>query len=434
VGPSFFSTSHFFFEPWVKDVIIIPGRFVKYPSPLHVTSIQVLLFTRVHARETHVCYRYIRAAAVCRVLRFSYGQPESPRSQATIMSGPKIITSKSMLMHACLAYMSPELDTMDHIIHGPYIKSNSRQTTLPTEILLLIRGWLFPTIAAHIIKQSTMALVVYEQSLRDLLCSDCIAYNVDVYGQDIWQWKHFFGACSCNAGSEVHISFRNTNRITPRRSTRNLRMGRTITNLDPQQFVDAEHWLESYLSRAATLFETKRHGINWPVKSGTRPAPPTDIWDVVYSVLREFNCELSTEFDEKKRTRNSVGRGQSRFKCNLVQVVPSPFGDGGHPSSDILWRAEANLRRAGMDLGLLLEHPQPFIIQIKHTPHLTRRLRWPSASNSCYKGQGMVDLFQTFFQLLASLLAACLLLPITFATLTLTILCFYTRPRSFRIL
>jgi len=353
------------------------------------------------------------------------------RSQATIMPSPKIITSKSTLMHACLTYMSPELDAIDYIIHDPYAKSNPslHQVTLPTEILLLIRGWLSLTITAHLIKQSMTALAVYEQSLRDLLCADCIAYNVDIYGQDIWQWEQFSGACSCNPDPENHRPFRDADRITWGNPTHNSGMGRSITSLDPQQFVDAEHWLESYLYQAATLFEAKRRG----VASGARTAPPTDIWGVVHSALREFNCEVAGEFDERKRVRNRVGRGQFHFKHNLVQVVPSHFRDG-HPSSDTLARSEANLRRAGMDLGLFLEHPHPLVIPIKYSPYSMRRLRWPSASNSCYKGQDIVELFQTFFQLLASLLTACLSLPITFATLALTILCFYSRPRSFRIL
>ncbi|KIM47567.1 hypothetical protein M413DRAFT_203572 [Hebeloma cylindrosporum] len=350
------------------------------------------------------------------------------------MSGPKITTSKSTLMHACLAYMSPELNAIDYIIRGPYTKSNPRQVTLPTEILLLIRGWLFPTITAHLIKQSMTALAVYEQSLRDLLCADCIAYNVDIYGQDIWQWEQFSGACSCNPGSDNQIPFQHTHRTTLRNSTRNSRMGRHIISLDPQQFVDAEHWLESYLYQTATLFEANRRGHEWSVPSGTRSAPPTDIWDVVHSALREYDCEVTGEFNERKRTRNRAGRDQFLVKRKLVQVVPSHFRDKGHPSSDTSWRAEANLRRAGMDLGLLLEHPHPPIIPVKFSPHSTRRLRWPSASNSCYKGQDIVELFQTFFQILASLLAACLSLPITFAILALTIVCFYSRPRSFRIL
>ena len=361
---------------------------------------------------------------------------EYPRPQATIMSGPKLITSKSTLMHACLAYMSPELNAIDCIIHGPYTKSNTspRQVTLPTEILLLIRGWLFPTITAQLIKQSMTALAAYEQSLQDLLCADCIAYNVDIYGQDIWQWEQFSGACSCNPGPENHMPFRNANRITWRNSIHDSRMGRSISSLDPQQFVDAEHWLESYLYQVATLFEAKRRGHKWTIASGTRAAPPTDIWDVVHSVLREFDCQITGEFDKKKRARNRVGRGQFHFNRNLVQVVSSHLRDEAHLSSDTLWRAEANLRRTGMDLGLLLEHPHPLVTPVKHSPHSTRRLRWPSASNSCYKGQDIMELFQTFFQLLASLLAVCTSLPITFATLALTILCFYSRPRSFRIL
>jgi hypothetical protein len=358
---------------------------------------------------------------------------EYPRPQATIMPGPKIITSKSTLMHGCLAYMSPELDAINYIIHGPYTKSNPRQVTLPTEVLLLIRGWLFPTITAHLIKQSMTALAVYEQSLRDLLCADCIAYNVDIYGQDIWQWEQFSGACSCNPGPETRMRFRNTIRITRRNSIHNSRMGRSITSLDPQQFVDAEHWLESYLYQAATLFETQRRGHEGSVTSGTRAAPPTDIWDVVHSALHEFGCEVVGEFNERKRTRNCVGRGQFHFNRTVVQVIPSHLRDEAHPSSDTLWLAEANLRRAGVELGLLLEHSYPLVIPAKHSPHSMRRLRWPSASNSCYKGQDIVELFQTFLQLLASLLAACLSLPITFATLALTILCFYSRPRSFRI-
>ncbi|KAJ3753949.1 hypothetical protein EV360DRAFT_52564, partial [Lentinula raphanica] len=94
-------------------------------------------------------------------------------------------------MHVSLACSSIEIRTVDAIINS------QTACTLPLEILLLIRAYLLIEVTNHLIIRSASALQRYERSLRYLLCPDCIAYNQDVYGNDVWGWEQFSGACAC---------------------------------------------------------------------------------------------------------------------------------------------------------------------------------------------------------------------------------------------
>jgi len=369
-----------------------------------------------------------------------------------------ISVSKSTLFHASLAYMSREIQTLDRIISTAY---DSRQPILPTEILLLIRTWLSITVTTHLIQQSSTALEAYEKSLCELLCADCIAYNLDIYGPDIWQWEQFSGACACsqedNKIEDPHLY--------PGLHGQDRYYSKTPTNtaiLNPKQFVDAEHWLEFYLAREVAFADSYSGHLEPRAAStsGTRaPAGLTgNIWNVINIVLREHNCEAIREPEDKVRmhmhNRIHVGRGQFHTKRDFVQVVPL-LVDHVYPSNpehehtsnddtmelttqeeDLNWRAQVVLRRMSRDLCLLHDFKDFCNTRSgRHcVPIITRRLRWPSVTNTCYSCRDVSVLLNYFLKALASLAAISISLPLAVITIALTVLCFYSKPRSFRIL
>lgn len=328
-----------------------------------------------------------------------------------ILTDSAIQTSKSTLMHASLAHISQELQTMDFVVQ------NTSNASLPTEILIIIRSWLFPIVTAQLLAQSATALLAYEKSLRNLLCPDCVAYNLDIYGPDVWHWEQFSGACAC-----LEI-------VVPGRQDHRKHIKPSLGSLNPKQFHDSLQWLEHHLSNETVLRTIKHRG------SGNRQMTLTNIWDVVDNVLREFNCEINHESDHVR----SVERGQSKSKNNrdVVQIVPLQHIFDSEKITgteiDANWRAYILLRRASRDLGLLLEYPQYFDTSRSIAYPFTRRSRWTSSSDTSFYHQPN-DLVSQVFCFMTSFAAAFLSLPITFATLTLTILCFYSKPRSLRIL
>ena len=329
------------------------------------------------------------------------------------LTNSAILTSRSTLMHASLAHISQELQTMDFIIRS------ASSASLPPEILIIIRSWLFPIITTQLLAQSASALLAYEKSLRNLLCPDCVAYNFDIYGPDIWQWEQFSGACAC---LEIVEPGRQGPTQSHSKHTKQPNLG---SMLNPKQFYDSFQWLEHHLSNETTLRTIKYRGYR-------RSAPPdsvslTNIWDIVDDVLREFNCEINHESD----AYNRIEGGQFRNKRDIVQIIPLRHY-GLDPEkiteTDANWRAYILLRCASRDLGLLLEYPQYF-----DASPFTRR--WTNSSDAYipFIYHHPKDLVSKVFCFITSFATAFLSLPITFATLTLTILCFYSKPQSFRI-
>ncbi|KAK1231256.1 hypothetical protein PQX77_005621, partial [Marasmius sp. AFHP31] len=129
-----------------------------------------------------------------------------------------IATTSSQLMHASLAYLSPEIRTLDAIIARPPPRYHS--IILPTEILLSIRTHLLTSVTTHLIHQSHSALHRYESRL---LCTECRSYNDHIYGDDPWVWD----PCGC---------------LPPTTKTK---------------FIDGREWLENYLSRKSLRFVSR---------------------------------------------------------------------------------------------------------------------------------------------------------------------------------
>lgn len=339
--------------------------------------------------------------------------------------------SKSTLLHTALACTSPELQTMDYVIHNAYRQSLPGSAVLPTEILLIVREFLLHTVTAQLIKRSTLALVAYEQSLRDLLCPDCISYNLDIYGPDVWQWDQFNGACACIESAEMHIGSRSsTGRVKEPHILAQPQSAPGGGIVNPKQFTDSSHWLEFHLSR-----ETARRVHSCiPGAAESRPAPPADIWRSVSSMLRDYECEAIWDPEEAahSRSHSRIVRRPFHFQRDVIQISALRHTHA-HLAGAPEWQAQATLQRAVRELGLLLDYAEEYSAYGPHVVPATYTLRWPSASNACYRGQDMVDLAKALARVLLSLTVGCVSVPITFATLAVTLFCFYSRPRGFRV-
>lgn len=362
--------------------------------------------------------------------------------------------SKSALMHACLAHLSSEIQTIDYIIQvipGSTAPYNAPTLRLPTEILLLIREWLFPLVTAHLVQKSTTALEAYEHSLRNLLCPDCIVYNLDIYGPNIWQWEQFHGACACLETTSESLQPTSVDGITGfgRQSQHHTPMA-MATMPNPKQFTNAQHWLETYLSReAAALFKVKTRGNHSQIPAAVdRVTAAVDIWGTVAQVLREYNCEFIREhedspgastFSAAAATATGLFRTDvtTHSRRDFVRIIPLPeilLGAGLPDSDSVLllppatcnWRSQAILRKAIRDL--CLDCVEPFGTH-NRDPSSFKRLLWRSSPSNFHDK----DHVQMVFGVIASLAAACLSLPITCTTIAVSIFYFYSRPRSFRI-
>jgi len=319
-------------------------------------------------------------------------------------------TSKSALMHASLAFLSPEIQTMDSIIRTSPIL----MPILPTEILLLVRESLFPLIMTQLVQKSTAALEAYEHSLRNLLCPDCIVYNLDIYGPNIWHWEQFHGPCACLQVESLPSSIRSSPQL-PSTSTPN-----------PKQFKDAQHWLEEHLSRDATVkLLIKSHELHPTQSLATSTISPgageTTIWDVISFVLQEYGCEFVRVEPEEPASKFIRHADRTHFRvCDVVQIVPvNKISAESRIAQGRSWHAVQEL---------CLDSIEPFGAHSRD-PSSFKRLLWYPNSRTV-QGQ---DHVQVIFGVVASMVAGCLFLPITCTTIAISIFYFYSRPRSCKI-
>jgi hypothetical protein len=255
------------------------------------------------------------------------------------MSPNTIPVSPSTIMHASLAYFSPEFQLFALIIrlhsnstlliHPTYPSSSySNRTTLnslPPEVLLIIQSHLLPALISHLSTLSDCALASYESSILSLLCADCQKYNKDVYGSTFWNWPHFSGPCYC-ASVETSCG-------TPLD-------GREITNLDINQFRNPHHWLEAHLSERANNIIVARP----KVRTWTSEKKEV-IWDLVADVLRGFECAIVNE-DGTPFLRSTTFDGRN------VSIVPACDEE----VEDIKDRKTIIMRRVWRELGLRYEY------------------------------------------------------------------------------
>ncbi|KAK0208707.1 hypothetical protein DFS33DRAFT_1271872 [Desarmillaria ectypa] len=316
------------------------------------------------------------------------------------MSKSSVVTSRSTLMHASLAYLSDEIRTLDSVItfQSSLPSSCSSLLAMPNEILLLIRSHLLLAVTTELMDRSTSALKRYESSLLVLLCADCIAYNQEVYGKDIWEWKQFSGACSCVDTAE---------------STRTPRIRHLpTTTINPKRFVDRVHWLEYYLSRKSLRLLRGR--------STSSNKSQDVIWEAVSVVLENFSCK--------------VVMGSPRYQHLLpllrdknVVVVPEM-------ECESWWLTGVTLNRVDRDLGLSLHHPNVLedpVDGVAPPPSVSRLFHYSQRKQTLIRQSSIL---RPTMVNISDALGALFTIPIAFTTFILAILCFYSRPGAFRIM
>lgn len=334
---------------------------------------------------------------------------------------------KAILLHAALANISHELTALDAIIHTP--------ARLPTELLLLIRAHLLNVLTTHHFLESTRALAEYEASLQRLLCPDCVSYNYDIYGPDIWQWQQFSGPCNC---------LQTTNSSSK-------------PSVNPQEFASPYHWLEHHLSlRANRLI---------PASSSSSPS---SIWDVVADVLRRYHCELFREdLDDfaaiqgsspspsgitifyYRRIVDYYGTLKQSQSPPIIRIRPLSSSlrllesnqIGGVGEAGDAFRTEIILRQASRELGFTLGLQDVFSSP-RESSSLT--FSWssrrhgtppePSIRKSAlhFSSPAIHAAIKTC-SFLSTILGAFIAVPMTIATIALTVICFYSRPVALRV-
>ncbi|KAG2022806.1 hypothetical protein CC2G_000529 [Coprinopsis cinerea AmutBmut pab1-1] len=232
-------------------------------------------------------------------------------------------------MHVSLAQLSPELTTIDTLVHG------LSPSVLPAELLLLVRGHLLPLVTAELISKSERILATHEATLLSLLCRDCAAYNLDIYGPSVfkWPWDQFSGPCACRGDSGEYA----TRIDTFNRCVNSLRSPTYLDHCYPKRkedgdilidgdslqfgprYLDANHVLEFHLSRETRRLSRLAYKEELSIRRQrqrtylTSPRLPTinpgfattvsprtrgfvrakTIWDVVSLVLHEqYGCEV----------------------------------------------------------------------------------------------------------------------------------------------
>ncbi|KAJ4002190.1 hypothetical protein F5050DRAFT_1718198 [Lentinula boryana] len=316
---------------------------------------------------------------------------------------------RSTLMHVSLACSSGELRTMESIIN--FSRSGC---SLPVELLLLIRAHLLIELTDHLIVRSSSALQRYETSLRYLLCPECIAYNQEVFGNDVWGWEQFSGACACfntrYRSISSPIAIRRMNSSSPTLS---------FHTLDPKKFTNRHHWLEFYLSmKAHRLIQ------NHPYR-GSVGGDSKAIWDLVSRVLEGYGCQ-SIRAHRSYAGRDLALSSRGVESCLIV------------PQERLLGVTEdcTTLQRVERDLALSVEYDsRPTCGTVSKLPRIERLSFGCGTSDrrSSVISKGKFALSKVANSLQTVFLTA-LSIPLSIVTLFLTIVCFYYRPWAFRIL
>ncbi|KAF8079081.1 hypothetical protein FPV67DRAFT_94937 [Lyophyllum atratum] len=340
-------------------------------------------------------------------------RPTSPLSSISShprrdMSEPAITTSRSILMHTSLAYLSPEIQTLDSILQDSFTgKLNiiPARLRIPTELLLIIRNHLLPAVTAHLFERSTQALAQYESFLRKLLCQECLSYYQEVYGPDIWGWEQFTGACSCRVAKDgFDEGFgEHTEKY------------RDLWSQE-QSFPNCSTWLELYLS-----FESSR--------LADYPTSFHSIWDVVSVVLGVYGCQLKDNVTQSSKHRLFLPFQRIKITVDIptpVTIVPATSalpGDARHSAPAILHRADRDLclsfaYEMGLEIWRERSHSRSRFYS-KFSPTFTSKIE---------------SQISAVFASISRAIVAALSLPLTFATIAMAVVCYYSNSRALRIL
>lgn len=206
---------------------------------------------------------------------------------------------------------------------------------------------------------------------------------------------------------------------------------------NPKQFFNSQHWLEARMSRVAL-----------PFRHNQRKSSSGFIWDIVADVLREYGCEVAHDHllsddgpaapsnGQGRGTMTAIGWSRVGLDRDRVQItIPEDRRSGDS------WMIRAILLRANRELALGQSYPDLF--------HRTRDVFAPTMCMSLNAGllrcenhrsslrhrySQNIGSFLQCLRFFATGFSACLSLLTTLTTLVLAILCFYSKPKSLRMI
>ncbi|KAL1741248.1 hypothetical protein HDZ31DRAFT_84946 [Schizophyllum fasciatum] len=290
------------------------------------------------------------------------------------MSFAMTATSTSALAYATLAESSTEMQTFDAILDAG-LPSIPSPPPLPKEILLLIREELQLSLVYRAADEAAQALDAYEAAVRRSLCGDCLAYNQDVFGDDIWRWR-WSGPCACTADRR-----------------------RRLTHRETRPFRTLGEWLEDYLS--------------------ARAAAPS-IRDAITSALERHGCQSPALLPS---AASSVGT-----LPETVVITASPSAVArcqGGIGEDAEWCSEILLGKMRRDLGLSVAASLDFPSQ--------KRIDARGGSTTKEPVRHHCRILPSYaLNALAGGCAAVLTLPIVSIALVVLVTCHYARPSPVR--
>lgn len=179
------------------------------------------------------------------------------------------------LIHAVLAYVSPEFTTMSCL-----------PLALPTEIRLRILTHLHLTLSGSLLESLNHSL----QSALGDLCDSCKAYNFHVYGQNVLDWPEIkvTGGCWCAkvGGRQWPEIARAHDRWNSDACVDGKIRSPMVDSDPPPYFIfHLRHVAVSYLSTSSPSFYTREIEAMVTSRAGAK-----EIDALVLKVLRRFQC------------------------------------------------------------------------------------------------------------------------------------------------
>ncbi|KAG0707574.1 hypothetical protein DFH29DRAFT_896402 [Suillus ampliporus] len=209
------------------------------------------------------------------------------------------------LIHAVLAYISPEFTAMSYL-----------PLALPTEIRLRILTHLHLTLSVSLLESLSRSL----QNALDDLCNTCRTYNFHVYGENLSEWPEIrvTGGCWCaKVGAHPRLEIAHDRWNSDTRVEAKIRSPITDSDPPPYFVCHLRHIAVTYLSTTSPSPYTREIEAMVTSHAGAK-----EIDALVSRVLRHFHCSVTPS---KTRAWNLEDE---------LCIVPISEGRSDDPSND----------------------------------------------------------------------------------------------------
>lgn len=188
----------------------------------------------------------------------------------------RLRVNRLTLIHAVLAYISPEFTALSHL-----------PLPLPTEIRFRILTHLHLTLSASLLESLNHSL----QNALDDLCHSCRAYNCHVYGQNVSDWPEIraTGGCWCaQIGGHPRPEIASDRWNSDECIDAKIRSPMADSDPPPYFSFHLRHVAVTYLSTTSPSPYTREIEAMTTSHAGAK-----EIDALVLKVLRHFHCRVS---------------------------------------------------------------------------------------------------------------------------------------------